>query len=119
MPSAAPRPCRHPGCKALVRGVAYCDAHHKEVQKQYDDRRGSSAARGYNSRWQKARHTFLSRHPLCCMCSAEGRVVPATVVDHKIPHRGDQQLFWDTSNWQPLCKRHHDSTKQAEERRQE
>ena len=28
--------------------------------------------------------------------------------DHIVPHRGDMRLFWDESNWQPLCKRHHD-----------
>ncbi|MGM9590559.1 MAG: HNH endonuclease signature motif containing protein, partial [Faecousia sp.] len=33
-----------------------------------------------------------------------GRLTPATVVDHIIPHRGDRKLFWDESNWQPLCK---------------
>jgi 5-methylcytosine-specific restriction protein A len=32
----------------------------------------------------------------------------ATVVDHIIPHRGNQRLFWDQNNWQALCKRHHD-----------
>lgn len=32
----------------------------------------------------------------------------ATVVDHIIPHKGDQYLFWDRSNWQPLCKLCHD-----------
>ncbi len=32
----------------------------------------------------------------------------ADVVDHIIPHKGDQSLFWDSSNWQPLCKHHHD-----------
>jgi 5-methylcytosine-specific restriction protein A len=32
----------------------------------------------------------------------------ATVVDHKIPHKGDMKLFWDRSNWQSLCKCHHD-----------
>ena len=31
----------------------------------------------------------------------------ATVVDHIKPHRGDQKLFWDRSNWQPLCEHHH------------
>jgi 5-methylcytosine-specific restriction protein A len=33
------------------------------------------------------------------------------------PHRGDSVLFWHEENWQPLCKPHHDSTKQAEEKR--
>jgi predicted ATPase len=26
-------------------------------------------------------------------------VVQATVVDHVMPHRGDQRLFWDEANW--------------------
>jgi hypothetical protein len=34
------------------------------------------------------------------MCQREGRVVPATVVDHIEAHRGDHQLFWEQKNWQ-------------------
>ena len=55
-------------------------------------------------------------HPLCVMCQADGRVEPATVVDHIKPHRGDSAMFWDRSNWQSLCKRHHDSDKQMLEK---
>lgn len=77
--------------------------------------RVSSRKRGYDSRWEKARRFYLSEHPLCVMCMKKGDVTPAAVVDHIIPHRGDQQLFWDRSNWQSLCKPHHDSSKQAEE----
>ena len=36
------------------------------------------------------------------------KYVRATVVDHIIPHRGDQKLFWDQNNWQALCKSCHD-----------
>lgn len=49
------------------------------------------------------------------MCQAEGRVTAASVVDHKVPHKGDPQLMWDHDNWQPLCKPHHDTTKQSVE----
>jgi 5-methylcytosine-specific restriction protein A len=42
------------------------------------------------------------------MCEDEGHVEAATVVDHKIPHSGDYDRFWDEANWQSLCKRHHD-----------
>ena len=70
--------------------------------------RGGADARGYDSRWRKARKLFLERNPLCVECRKEGRLTPATVVDHIIPHRGDRKLFWDESNWQPLCKEHHD-----------
>lgn len=77
----------------------------------------TTAERGYGGKWQRERERFLSQHPLCCYCQAEGRVTAATVVDHKVPHRGDQSLFWSQSNWQPLCKRCHDSTKKEEENR--
>lgn len=35
-------------------------------------------------------------------------VEAASVVDHIVPHKGDQKLFWRRSNWQSLCKRCHD-----------
>lgn len=38
------------------------------------------------------------------------------VVDHRIPHRGDEKLFWDRANLQAVTKQWHDSTKQARER---
>lgn len=75
--------------------------------------KGSSAERGYDSRWRKAREIFLRSNPLCVMCEVEGRAEAATVVDHITPHKGDQALFWDQSNWQPLCKLHHDSDKKV------
>ncbi|MCY1559408.1 hypothetical protein D9M68_964470 [compost metagenome] len=75
----------------------------------------TTGERGYNYRWQKARATFLERNPLCRHCQAKGIVTVATDVDHIIPHRGNQQLFWDTSNWQPLCHSCHSVKTQAEE----
>lgn len=75
--------------------------------------RASSSQRGYGSRWQKARITYLARNPDCVMCGKK-----ATVVDHIIPHKGDQQLFWDSaSNWQSLCKICHDKAKAIQERK--
>jgi 5-methylcytosine-specific restriction endonuclease McrA len=79
------------------------------------DQRESSAKRGYGSRWQKARVTWLREHPLCADHLKRGQYVPAEVVDHITPHRGDMKLFWDRKNWQSLCKRCHDAAKQAEE----
>lgn len=68
----------------------------------------------YAGRWRKARLTFLAREPLCRACAKRGRTTAATEVDHEIPHKGDQALFWDTSNWQPLCNSCH-SAKTARE----
>jgi 5-methylcytosine-specific restriction enzyme A len=70
----------------------------------------------YSYKWQQARVGFLRKHPLCAEHERMGRTVEATVVDHIIPHRNDMKLFWDRSNWQPLCKHCHDSYKQRLEK---
>jgi 5-methylcytosine-specific restriction protein A len=73
----------------------------------------------YDYRWQRASKIFLAQHPLCqCPECDEGRkrVRAANVVDHKVPHRGDRELFWDEGNWQAMNKRCHDSYKQRLEK---
>jgi 5-methylcytosine-specific restriction endonuclease McrA len=50
------------------------------------------------------------------MCAHHGSLTPASVVDHIVPHKGDQRLFWSHDNWQSLCKSCHDSHKQRQER---
>ncbi|MBP5461861.1 MAG: HNH endonuclease [Lachnospiraceae bacterium] len=106
MPRSPLRPCRFPGCPNLCKTGTYCDVHNKDNSS--DAWRGSSTERGYDGRWRKARDRFLRLHPLCVECLKEDKYTPATVVDHIIPHRGDQKLFWDENNWQALCKKHHD-----------
>ena len=113
MPYKLKVPCRHPGCPNLVpAGVKYCSQHMTQHARP-------SAERGYGSKWQKARRQFLEAHPLCVECQKNGRYMKATVVDHIIPHRGDQKLFWDQSNWQPLCKPCHDHKTMTEDRWEE
>ena len=107
---AAKRPCRWPGCGRACHG-GYCDRHAdaaRQEQAEKDQARGTSAQRGYGYKWQKASKAYLAAHPLCVHCKERDVVTPATVVDHIIPHRGDMTLFWDRSNWQSLCKTHHD-----------
>ncbi|WP_083509382.1 HNH endonuclease signature motif containing protein [Hyphomicrobium sulfonivorans] len=70
----------------------------------------------YGSRWQRERLRYLAKHPLCVRCQDRGRLVPATVVDHVRPHRGDLQLFWSPTNRQALCKACHDGWKQSLEK---
>jgi 5-methylcytosine-specific restriction protein A len=106
MPSKPLRICAHPGCSELVRST-YCDKHSKAKAKEYDNNRESSTKRGYNSRWRKARLTYLSKNPICVRCEDKGITKLATDVDHIIPHKGNQTLFWDTNNWQALCHECH------------
>ena len=101
MPRKPKRPCRHPGCSNLSDGV-YCEDHRRLYARE------NASSRGYDSRWRAARKQYLRQHPLCAECYRNGTLTPATVVDHITPHRGNQKLFWDMDNWQPLCKVCHD-----------
>lgn len=85
---------------------------HAQAQEEYDRRRGSARERGYTAAWDRAAVAFKSAHPLCLGCQAVGRVAACEVVDHVVPHDGDQVRFWDRSNWQPACTWCHSVLKQ-------
>ena len=117
MPRRPLKPCAAAGCNELVRGQSYCSKHAPEPR-QYspakERARGSSTQRGYGYKWRQARGEWLEANPLCAECKRQGRVTAAKEVDHIIPHRGDQKLFWRRSNWQSLCRPCH-SRKTARE----
>ena len=115
MPMKQKHPCNYVGCGKATYD-RYCEVHapvmearHKQYMKQVDEHRGSAASRGYDARWQRARKAYLSDNPLCVECLKLNKLVTATVVDHVISHKGNRELFSDVSNWQALCKYHHDS----------
>lgn len=68
-------------------------------------------------RWQALRTHQLCIEPLCRMCKQVERITSATVVDHKQPHKGNVELFFDASNLQSLCKTCHDVAKSRQEHR--
>ena len=70
----------------------------------------------WTTRWRKKAKAQLDKESLCQRCRAHGLVVPATVANHVIPHRGDSVLFWE-GELESVCKPHHDGAIQSEERR--
>lgn len=110
MPTAPLRACSYIGCSVLSAGQAYCVTHlaahsnaRKLTRKRLDKERGSSADRGYGARWQRERKWYLKNNSLCVDCFGRGIVMASTVVDHIVPHKGSQELFWNRENWQALC----------------
>ena len=88
-------------------------------QREYDRKRASDPARKLykTAQWLKLRQQKLSMNPYCeCdFCVGNKRRTLATVVDHKIPHKGDHALFFDYSNLRSLSKSCHDSKTATED----
>jgi 5-methylcytosine-specific restriction enzyme A len=82
MPSAAPRPCGHPGCGALVRdGSGRCAKHAKEAWAKPV----TATKRITGRKLQEMRKALFTRSPLCVACELLGRVTLATQRDHIKP----------------------------------
>jgi len=82
MPNRPPHCCRTPGCARLAYHGSLCEEHAKKQQRQQETARPTSTQRGYGSKWQKKRATFLLANPHCEDC---GRI--ATDVDHEPSRR--------------------------------
>jgi 5-methylcytosine-specific restriction endonuclease McrA len=80
-------------------------------QRDLAQRRGTKTERGYNSHWERESKRHRIEHPLCVCCKANGRVKAAALVDHIVPHKGDDALFWDPANRQSLCNWCHERIK--------
>lgn len=111
------RPCRHPGCAALVPD-GYCDRHRPQRSEQR-----SEAAKNWHKLYKldiwirDLRPSQLAAEPWCRECSRSGIRSRATEVDHIVPHRGNMALFTDRGNLQSLCHSCH-SRKTMNELRQ-
>lgn len=89
-----------------------------ERRREYEQSRGTSSQRLYDSAWERAARAFLdmAENALCRYCDLEGFVTIATLVDHFWPHRGDRVLFWRREFWVPSCAACHSGMKQRAER---
>ena len=73
----------------------------------YDAGRGSAAARGYDRKWRKVRALHLQHWPLCADCIDEGKLTPATEVDHVQPIETAPHRRLDPTNLRSQCHPHH------------
>ncbi len=62
-----------------------------------------------NTRWHRLRARQLQLYPLCWYCRQTNRLTTADTVDHVVPHRGNETLFWDPENLRSSCRQCHDS----------
>jgi 5-methylcytosine-specific restriction protein A len=101
MPQRAPHACPTPGCPHLAYKPGPC----ANCASTREQARGSASSRGYGARWRALRALVLQSEPLCRDCQAEGRVTPATDVDHILAReKGGTD---ERSNLAPRCHAHH------------
>ena len=109
MPTAAPKPCSHPGCGKLVRdGTNRCQAHKRPEWSKKPD----APKRMTGRKLQAARVALFQANPLCVRCTDLGIVRLATQRDHIKPlSEGGEDV---PENTQGLCDEHHDEKSLAE-----
>lgn len=107
MPKRAGRICAHPGCNEIIYEGGRC-AKHREVFHDQPYRQWY-----LSERWQIIRRQQLLLFPWCAECWKHGLMIEATEVDHIIPHRGNETLFWGGA-LQSLCPSCHSEKTQQE-----
>ena len=120
MPRKPMRPCATPGCPGLVnRGK--CDRCKQRGVKRQGNNDGRApwyrqARTWYNSaRWRHEwQPKLLREQPLCVLCQERDEITPSEVADHKEPHRGVYERFWDWANLQGLCTECHNRKSRQE-----
>ena len=132
MPTRLAQACKVLGCPH----VAPCPLHGRPaVQARHEEARGTSAARGYDSRWRRFTAQYFGelhdlrvpraglcgcRHPSApapadSVCARLGVARFATLVDHIVPIRGkDDPRFYDVANLQGLCDACHNEKRSRE-----
>src|SRR6185295_5373274 len=91
------RACLAPGCPELVE-KGRCPKHQAATPQRSPE--GQQRHKIYDAIWRRSRAAYLMQNPLCVdPYSDHGPIMPATVVDHIQPHRGNLSLFWNVDNW--------------------
>jgi 5-methylcytosine-specific restriction protein A len=108
-PTSPLRPCATPRCPALVtRG--HCPVHARPAWS-----RTQPVPRIRGRKLQAIRQRLFQAHPLCVLCSADGRVTLATIRDHVIPlAEGGRD---DATNEQAICQTCSDAKTAQESKR--
>lgn len=90
---------------------------------QKKDRREVEKGREwYNTKaWRLLREEVFVRDKYTCQRKECGRLIidrKQCIAHHKLPHKGNEQLFWSKDNLETVCKPCHDGPIASEERRE-
>jgi 5-methylcytosine-specific restriction protein A len=65
--------------------------------------RPTASHRGYGSRWQRFRLSYLADHPLCVPCGIAGKIEAATCIDHTDGKGPNGERGYDPTNLTAMC----------------
>lgn len=105
MPRKPKRPCSYPGCPKLT-NERFCEEHQKVANQNYERYdRDKTTKKKYGRAWKLIRNKYVSQHPFCEVCYANGVLVETEEVHHKKPLR--EGGTHDEDNLIALCKSCH------------
>lgn len=105
--------CHYAGCSLISKNY-YCNKHQLIADKKKEEHKKMlfkgtqrTSSKPYHQlynckKWRVIRSNFLKVHCVCIICGGK-----ATIADHIIPHKGDERLFYNENNLQPMCWRCH------------
>nr|DAW52044.1 MAG TPA: HNH endonuclease [Caudoviricetes sp.] len=96
--------CREAGCNefALERSC-YCEKHNREII-PFQKAKRSNENLYQTSTWRALRKAHIQQQQPCCVRCGTNE---SLTVDHIIPPRGSEALFFDVDNLQTLCRECH------------
>lgn len=94
------RPCSNQPCANLVEGGGHCASCAPKVS----ERRGKTAARGYDAAHRRLRAAVLARDGYVCQLKLVCEGAFATEMDHIVPIEEAPARRLDDSNCQAACK---------------
>jgi 5-methylcytosine-specific restriction protein A len=95
--------CHEPGCNVLISASeTYCSKHKREPRQPFANAIRYNDSLYKTSQWRTLRKKILKEQPYCFYCGIahnESRLE----VHHRIPPRGNEQLFFNEDNLISIC----------------
>lgn len=66
------------------------------------EKKETGRTKGYSVEWEKYRWRFLYHNPRCYACGRD-KTNMSIHIDHIVAHKGNEELFWNETNYIPLC----------------
>ena len=106
----------------LVPSASRISAPSGERERDRDRERSQPWRKWYHSaEWKALRLAAFQRDGYICqrsgvLCLGKGNDPDAPIANHKVPHRGDRDMFFDIDNIETVTKAIHDGVIQREEK---